>query len=150
MPKKKRKAEKDAGPVRVFEAKKDTPRKPKNEKDMRAMAGHVVEHRTKPYPQAEWPQFDPFPRPLLQGLAWGTLVGILLEVLWAALMNNGALVIPGWDGLFSMTPFTFYVFWSMVGAAFGIIVIGVAFILITPVPRSSEELQEERINNRTT
>ncbi len=143
MAKNKRKRDTKGGPVRVYETENAVESNKKSSKDMRPMAGRVVKHHTQSYPEAEWPQVPPFPKPLLQGLAWGTLVGMLLGILWAALMLNGALVIPGWDGLFSMTPFTFYVFWAMAGAGLGIIVIGVALILIAPVSRTAAEQREE-------
>jgi len=53
-------------------------------------------------------------------------LGLLLQYL----LRNGLLVISGTEGLYSMTPFTFAAFWVVVGAAFGLLVVGVGTLLV--------------------
>lgn len=100
---------------------------------MLALAAEVEEHYTRPSPLAE---FRPtiFPDRLGPGIFWGLFLGALLGILVAWLVHSGRLSPTGWEGLFSLVPFSFYAFWALVGAALGLAVGGVATLLATPVP----------------
>ena len=101
------------------------------EKSMREMAAGIVRHHLTPAPGAELSSIDPFPAPVIGGLVGGFIGGALVGLLVAALMVNYILVVPGWEGLFSMTPATFYTFWAGMGAAVGILLGGITAIHLT-------------------
>lgn len=100
---------------------------------MLALAEQVEDHYTRPSPLAE---FRPtvFPDLLGHGIFWGLFLGALLGILLAWLAHNGRLTPSGWEGLFSLVPFSFYAFWSFMGAALGLAIGGVATLMATPVP----------------
>lgn len=96
---------------------------------MEMMAEEVKRHYLSPLPSATDPTPDPFPPAVMRGLGLGSVVGALLGLLAAWLLWNGTIVIPGWEGMFSMGDFTFFFFWTMLGIAFGGAVIGIGAIL---------------------
>jgi hypothetical protein len=105
-----------------------------NEMDMREMAARDTRYHLQPMPEATPAEINPFPAPILRGLAIGSIVGLLVGIGWAALLLNGQVVISGWEGLFSMTPSAFFVFWAVIGLALGGFLTGTVAILIHPNP----------------
>ena len=103
------------------------------------LAERIFRHHTTPFPEAYRPAVNPFPRLLSVGLWLSVLIGGLLGLGFGALLQNNRLVIPGWEGLYSMSPFTFHAFWTIMGIALGILVGGVATLLIL----SPDELHED-------
>jgi hypothetical protein len=100
---------------------------------MLELAEEVEEHYTHPSPAAEYrPTY--FPEQLDHGLFWGLFLGALLGILLAWLVHNGWVTPTGWEGLFSLVPFSFYAFWAFVGGAVGLAVGGVIALLATAVP----------------
>ncbi len=108
---------------------------------MRDLAHRLEAYHTAPYPDAVRLEVDPFPERVMNGLWIGILVGGVLGAIFGALLRNNTVAPRGWEGLYSMTPFTFVVFWTMVGVALGMLVIGVAFILATP-PEEHDDADE--------
>lgn len=97
------------------------------------LAEQVEEHYTRPSPQATFkPNF--FPELLDHGIFWGLFLGALLGIFLAWLVHTGRFTPTGWEGLFSLVPFSFYSFFAFVGAAAGLLVGGVATLLVAPVP----------------
>lgn len=105
-----------------------------NKMSMREMAARDTRFHLQSMPEATPAEIDPFPAPVLRALAIGSVVGLLVGISWAALMLNNLVVIGGWEGLFSMTPFTFYVFWGVIGLALGGFLVGTVAILTHPTP----------------
>ena len=121
--------------VKTYPAKKEG-----DHNGMVGLAREVEEHYLQPIPEATEPVPDPFPPMVTWGLWLGVLVGAGLGLIAALLLFNGALVLPGWESMFSMAPFAFYVFWIVVGIAAGLLVIGVAAILLaSPEPETQTE-----------
>lgn len=71
------------------------------------------QHYTAPLPEAAPPPFHPFPARVMAGLGIGALIGGLLGLVFGLLLQQNTLVIPNWEGLYSMGPFTFVIFWSL-------------------------------------
>ena len=121
-------------PVQVYDTSQEAsgkPAQPRPQSDgMRAMTDDILDHHQQPYPQAR--MVTPFPKPIMRALSWGLLAGLLLGILWAQLMLREVVQIASFEGLFSMTPFTFSVFWAMMGAALVGLLVGVAAILLYP------------------
>ncbi|MDX1663702.1 MAG: hypothetical protein R3272_07910 [Candidatus Promineifilaceae bacterium] len=107
--------------------------------NMIEMAGQVEEHYTRPSPKATSYTPNFFPAILNQGIFWGLLIGALFGLLLAWLVHNGRVTPTGWEGLFSLVPFSFYSFFAFAGAAVGLAVGGVVTLLIAPVPEVKEE-----------
>lgn len=105
---------------------------PHGEDGMVAMARANERAHLAPAPGAEPPSRRPFPAIIGWGLLGGILIGAAAGWLFARLLLNGTLVIPGWEQLYSMAPGTFYTFWVGLGIAAGIILGGVGTILATP------------------
>ena len=97
-----------------------------------------------PAPGAVDPEPDPFPPPVLWGLLFGGVGGGLVGLGFAALLLNGTLAVPGWELLYSMAPGAFYTFWVGIGAALGVLVGGVATILLAPMTGPRERPSETR------
>ena len=94
------------------------------------MAGENVKMHLAPSPLATAPEVAPFPRSVLVGAGGGLVVGALVGLSFGLLLLDGTVVIPGWEQLYSMTPGTFAVFWMGIGAAAGLLLIGVVSLLV--------------------
>ena len=101
---------------------------------MRDLARRVERHHTMPFRQAEPPPGEPFPRLVIATLAGGSALGGVLGLIFGWLLRRGTIVIGGWEGLFSLEPASFYVFWTFAGIALGALVVGVIGILASPGP----------------
>ena len=98
---------------------------------MLKLAEREVRHHTTPSPDAQEPAIDPFPRPVNGGLWLSILISGLLGLGFGVLLQNNLLVIPGWEGLYSLAPFTFHACWTLMGVALGILIGGVATLVVT-------------------
>lgn len=108
---------------------------------MLELAEQVEDHYTRPSPAAEYrPNF--FPELLDHGIFWGLLLGAVLGILFGWLVHSGRVAPTGWEGLFSLVPFSFYAFWAFLGAALGLLVGGVATLLAAPAPELEAEKRE--------
>ena len=87
------------------------------------------EAHLRPAPGAAIPLEDPFPAKVRWGLVGGAGIGAVVGLLFARLLLDGALVVPGWAQLYSMNPTTFGFFWMGMGIAFGIVIAGIGTIL---------------------
>lgn len=102
------------------------------------LAEQVEDHYTSPSPAAEYrPNF--FPELLDHGIFWGIFLGALLGILFAWLVHTGRVTPTGWEGLFSLVPFSFYSFFAFVGGAVGLAAGGVITLLATPAPDLEKE-----------
>jgi hypothetical protein len=100
---------------------------------MLELAEQIEDHYTQPSPAAQYrPNF--FPDLLDHGIFWGLLLGALLGVALAWLVQNGRVTPTGWEGLFSLVPFSFYAFFAFAGAASGLLLGGMITLLAAPVP----------------
>lgn len=117
-----------------------------NEKDghgnMLELAERIERHYTSPSPAATIHRPAFFPDSLDHGIFWGLFIGALLGILFSWLLRSGTVTPRGWEGLFSLGPFTFYAFWTFAGAALGLLVGGVISIMLTPAPILQEETEE--------
>lgn len=102
--------------------------------NMLDLAERVKEHYTSPSPQATRYTPNFFPDLLGHGIFWGLFLGALLGILVAWLVHSGRMTPTGWEGLFSLVPFSFYAFWAFAGAALGLAIGGIATLLAAPVP----------------
>jgi len=102
---------------------------------MQHLAEQVEEHYTRPLPKAEWPTIEPFPAVLIWGLGLGAVTGGVLGWTFGRLLLDGTVVIPGAEGLFSMFPYAFQVFWIGIGLAVGLAIGGIGAILAVPATR---------------
>lgn len=106
---------------------------------MQAMAQRNEEQRTSPLPQAEPPAVTPFPPLVVGGLWIGILAGALLGLIWGILLRTQTIVVPGWEGLFSMAPFAFEFFWLIAGVALGVVLAGIVTLIVLPPPSAREK-----------
>jgi hypothetical protein len=116
------------------------------QENMLDLAERVEQHYVSPSPQATSYTPDFFPRILDYGLLLGIFAGALLGAFFAWLLQTGRVTPEGWEGLFALTPFTYYAFWAFAGAAGGILVGGLATLLTAPVPDvgpAQENAQDE-------
>ena len=100
---------------------------------MLELAEQLEDHYTQPSPAAEYTP-DLFPRLLSRGILWGLLIGALLGLAVGWLVHSGRVTPTGWEGLFSLVPFSFYAFWAFMGAAVGLAAGGVITLLAAPAP----------------
>lgn len=110
---------------------------------MQMLAKKETRHYTAPLPEAMPPPVNPFPRGVMAGLAGGALAGGLVGLIFGLLLVRNLLVIPGWEALYSMAPFTFVVFWASMGLALGVLVIGVGTLLGSPAEDKPEREPED-------
>ncbi|MFW6182950.1 MAG: hypothetical protein ACOC8X_04070 [Chloroflexota bacterium] len=110
---------------------------------MLELAERIEAHYTAPSPQATAYAPNFFPRLLDHGILWGLLAGAVLGVLFGWLLHSGRLTPSGWEGLFSLTPFTFFAFWAFAGAALGLLLGGVATLLLAEPPPLGEPAQSD-------
>lgn len=109
------------------------------------LAEEEVFFHTRPMPEAVPPPVVPFPAGVVRGLWAGIAVGALLGGLFGYLLLNHYVIIEGWEGLYSMTPLTFVVFWIFLGIAAGILLGGISAILLTePVKRAELKERDQR------
>jgi len=102
---------------------------------MRDLAATLERHYTLPAPETAEPLPRPFPAALWYGTAAGLIAGAALGLLFGRLLFNGTIAPPGWEGIFSLGPFTFHFFWTMWGAALGLVFGGVGTLLmVKPQP----------------
>jgi hypothetical protein len=113
-----------------------------NQGNMLQLAERVERHYTSPSPAATIHRPAFFPQSLDHGIFWGLFAGALLGLLLSWLLRSGTVTPSGWEGLFSLSPFTFYAFWAFAGAALGLLVGGAISILATPPPILQEETEE--------
>jgi hypothetical protein len=107
---------------------------------MRPMAEESVQYHTRPAPGTAEPIPRPFPALLWYGIGGGLVIGAALGLLFGWLLFSGALAPRGWEGIFSLGPFTFHVFWTVMGAALGLLLGGVATLLVAePEPYEPED-----------
>ena len=133
--------------VKVYD-RKDGEKKRKMKEPMGNMldlAKKVERHYTSPSPQATIHKPAYFPVSLDIGLIGGLVAGAGIGALFGWLVHSGALLVRGWEGLFSLTPITFYTFWAIVGAALGLLVGGIVTLLGTPAPVLQERAGEEAV-----
>ncbi len=102
--------------------------------NMLDLAQKVEAHYTSPSPQATRHAPNVFPRMLNYGLILGIILGVGAGLLLALLLQSGRLAPQGWEGLFSLSPYTFYAFWAFAGAALGIVVGGLTTLLMAEPP----------------
>ena len=109
-----------------------------HKQDMLHLSEQIERHYTSPSPAAtiHTPAF--FPASLDRGLLGGLLLGALLGVLFGWLVHSGSISPRGWEGLFSLGPFTFYAFWAFTGTALGLLIGGAISLLLTPAPMLQE------------
>ena len=98
---------------------------------MQSLAKEAVQFHARSLPEAEPSQA--FPPVLMRGLYASIIIGALLGGLFGYLLQSNILIIPGWEALYSMGPFTFIAFWALIGIALGVILGGVAGILFAPL-----------------
>ena len=111
---------------------------------MQQMAYQVEQHYLEPSPKAHPPAYDPFPEDVTQGTWVGLLGGALAGLVFGLLMLNGTIVIPNVDNLYSMTPFTFGAFWTLIGAAAGLAIGGIITMIDEPDPDILRERPSRR------
>ncbi|HSM58376.1 MAG TPA: hypothetical protein VK879_19635 [Candidatus Sulfomarinibacteraceae bacterium] len=111
--------------------------------NMFQLAERLEAHYTAPSPQATAYAPNFFPRLLDHGIFWGLLLGAVFGVLFAWLVHSGRLTPSGWEGLFSLTPFTFYAFWAFAGAALGLLIGGLTTLLLAQPPPLEEPGEPE-------
>lgn len=129
--------------VKVHERKEPTGDGHKG--NMLDLARKMAMHYTSPSPQATIYEPAYFPVTLDVGLAGGLILGALVGALFGGLVHGGAILIRGTEGLFSLTPITFYTFWGIAGAALGMLVGGTLALLATPGPILQERAGEEAV-----
>lgn len=97
---------------------------------MQKMAKEVSAHHLAPAPQADMVKPNFFPTSVMRGLAISTFIGAVIGLVFGYLLMTYAIVIPGWENLYSMGWAAFLTFWTMLGAALGIIIGGVGTVLV--------------------
>ncbi len=112
--------------------------KGKKPSPMQKASRQEVAYHTRSAPEAQPPAIDPFPPGIVHGLWLGITLGALAGLLTGNLLFQGILPVEGWEGLFSMTPFTFHAFWVFAGAATGLFIGGLAAIIATPTSAIAE------------
>jgi hypothetical protein len=98
--------------------------------EMQKVSQEEVLYYDKSRPEAI--HFQSFPDGIWSATWLGILIGTGIGLIFGVLMFQGIITIPGWEGLFSMTPFTFHVFWGVVGLALGLITGGLIGMAVTP------------------
>lgn len=129
--------------VRIIEERREGKKEGKS--GMQALAEKEVYHHTQPLPEAEAPPVIPFPNAVVRGLWAGVITGGLVGWFFGYLLQNNLIVVEGWEGLYSMTPLTFIVFWIFMGVAAGILLGGITAILAADResrPEFTEEAQK--------
>lgn len=108
---------------------------------MRGIARQVVQYHKRPAPEAVPPPVDPFPAALMWALGLGVLAGGVVGFVFGWLLRKGTIAFEGWEGLFSMAPEAFYIFWTFAGIVLGGLIVGVIAMLIIPAapPRPVDE-----------
>jgi hypothetical protein len=107
------------------------------------MARENVRMHLAPVSMASDPEVPPFPRAVLLGAGGGVAIGALGGLIFGLLLVNGAVVVPGWEQLYSMTPGTFVVFWTGIGGAAGLLLFGVLSVLLVKPQRRAAVVSQE-------
>ena len=107
--------------------------------DMRPLAVEVERVHSRPVPESVWPDPKPFPAVFWYGLLASVVIGAVVGLVFARLLFTGVIAPRGWEGIFSLVPFTFYFFWMMMGLALGLAVGGVVTVLVMPEERREVE-----------
>jgi hypothetical protein len=115
--------------------------------EMQALARRSEREAEERLPGAGPPQVPPFPPRVVAGLWLSILLGALLGLVLGGLLRSNTIVVPGWEGLYSMGPFTFHVFWLFAGAALGILV--AAFLILLSGPSRHGDEQRTAAGHRT-
>lgn len=131
--------------VKVYEREEPAKAEDGHKGNMLDLAKKVERHYTSPSPQATIYAPAYFPAALNLGLIGGLIVGALIGALFGWLVHAGAILVRGWEGLYSLTPVTFYTFWAFVGAALGLLIGGTIALLGTPAPVLQERSGEEAV-----
>lgn len=97
---------------------------------MQALADRAARHYMAPMPEAEPPPVQLFPPLVTWGIWLGILLGAALGLVAHLLFRNVMLAVPGTEGLYSMTPYTFRAFWLVTGGAIGLLVVGLVTLLL--------------------
>ncbi|HSO27291.1 MAG TPA: hypothetical protein VLS48_04425 [Anaerolineales bacterium] len=126
----------DSFKEKQYVAVEPIPKAPPEQKNggMQALAEREYHHHRTPLPEAHQPPAPVFPRPVMMALAVSILVGVVIGWIFGVLLLNNSIVIAGWEGLYSMSPFTFKAFWAFIGAALGIALGGVGGLLFSAAP----------------
>ncbi|MBK8905189.1 MAG: hypothetical protein IPM53_28665 [Anaerolineaceae bacterium] len=90
-----------------------------NGRGMKPTAEKVVRHHTHPAPETAVPYPPVFPRQLWLGLWGGMAIGAVVGLIFGWLLFTGILAPRGWEAIFSLGPFTFHFFWTMLGLLLG-------------------------------
>lgn len=131
--------------VRTAEEREQVHEKESESRDgMQGLSVREEQHYIAPLPESDLPPIQPFPARVMAGLGIGALLGSLLGAGFGLLLQRNILIIPGWEGLYSMGPFTFVFFWAVMGLALGVITIGIGVLLTAaledqPEPKKKEE-----------
>ena len=131
----------------VVKAEQHAESREKGRSRMQRLAGQVEAHHLQPYPGARPPDVNPFPAGVMRGLWIGMLAGALAGLVLGLLLQRNIIAPRGWEGLYSMTPFTFVAFWVLLGLAVGMLIVGVGVILAHPGPapaRRHEDGHQDR------
>ncbi len=95
---------------------------------MKELAREVGDFHRRTFPEARHPLPHPFAARIVRGLWLGIALGLLIGLAFGILLHQGT--IPGWERLYSLGAFTFYVLWAMLGVAAGIIIGGVGGMIV--------------------
>lgn len=107
---------------------------------MQRAAREVEQFYRRRLPESEELDPAPFAAPIVRGLWIGMLAGALIGLLFGQLLLDRILVVPGWEGLYSMGPFTFGTFWTLMGLAAGLAIGGLIGLFSVP---AAPEVREE-------
>lgn len=99
---------------------------------MTGVARQTAEAHTEPAPQS-MPGPHLLPAVVSIGTATGIGVGTLLGTLFGIALWQQWITVPGWEGIYADGPVTLTVLWGVIGAAMGLILGGVASILLADV-----------------
>jgi hypothetical protein len=97
---------------------------------MKEVAHEVVIHHLAPAPITDEVMPDFFPPLVMRGLGFGALIGGILGLIFGNLFMANTITVGGWDNMYSLAPAAFLTLWTMIGVAVGVVIIGIAAILL--------------------